>query len=738
MTRSERFAWGVAAASAGLFLVLTWPIPQAWTEEASHPRLLDRNGTVLFEQRIPTRGRTQWAGVEEVSPAVVDALLASEDRRFWWHPGVDPIGIARAAWANLRAGRVVQGGSTLTQQLARSVAPRPPGLWGKVVEATRAVRLEVWMSKTQILEQYLNRASFGQGAYGIETAAQEMFDEDASTLSISESAMLVGLLTAPERMHPRRDFQRAIQARDQVLKDMVDAELLAPEVADLAQQEPLQLRPPERPGLAPHLGIRLLGDSSVGDVQTTLDADLQRDVQEILTAQIAALEDKGVTQGAVLVVHWPTSEVRAWVGSADWTQNSGQFDGVQTPRSPGSTLKPFAYGLAFDGEGLRPGDVLSDLPGTWDTPKGKWTPGNYSGKFHGPVRARVALASSLNLPAVRLADEVGVTNLHQILTRAGVGLTAGPRTYGLGLVLGDSEVTLASVVEAYAGLARGGLRVPLQVQPQPPTSSDRFMSPKAAWWVRDILSDRGAQSIGFGDANIFRRGYPLAVKTGTSTGFRDNWTVGWAGEWVVGVWVGNFDGKPMGRVTGITGAAPTWARVLDRAIRARDVGFVSPPAWETPPDWVREDVCALSGANATERCPLTEVEFRPKRLDVRPPCDWHRTEGLVWPSEFAGWAHDHGANPYADPAMVGGGSLQIQVPVDGAELYFDPRTPSGLPLRAQVPVGTQEVIWRVDGTEVARVGPPFSSRWDSPVPGPHTISVEAEGRPQASVNVQIR
>ena len=738
MTRSERLAWALAAVSVGLFLVLTWPIPGSWADEPSHPRMLDRNGTVLFEQRIPAQGRSQWTPLDEVSPVVVDALLASEDRRFWWHPGVDPVGIARAARANLRAGRVVEGGSTLTQQLARNVAVRPTGLWGKGVEATRAVRLEVWMSKSQILEQYLNRASFGQGAYGIQAAAQEIFDEDASTLSVSEAALLVGLLTAPERLHPRRDLPQAIQARDRVLDDMVEAGVLAQETAALAKQEPPQIRPPRRPGLAPHLGVRLLSHSVAGDVQTTLDADLQRDVQDILTAQIASLEGKGVTQGAVLVVHWPTSEIRAWVGSADWAQHAGQFDGVRTPRSPGSALKPFVYGLAFDGEGLRPGDIVSDLPGSWDTPKGKWTPGNYSGQFHGPVRARVALASSLNLPAVRLVDELGVENLHQTLLRAGVALTASPRTYGLGLVLGDSEVTLASVVEAYAGLARGGLNVPLQVQPQPSTASKRFMSPKAAWWVRDILSDRAAQSLSFGDAKVFRRGYPLAVKTGTSTGFRDNWTVGWAGEWVVGVWVGNFDGKPMGRVSGITGAAPTWGKVMDRALGVRNPNFVEPTAPEIPGDWVREDVCSLSGATATDRCPLTEVEFRPKRLAVRPPCDWHRAEGLVWPAQYARWAHDHGANPYANPVLVGEGSLQIQVPVDGAELYFDPRTPSGLPLRAQVPVGTPEVIWRVDGTEVARVGPPFSSRWDRPQSGRHTVSVEAQGQPPAIVTIDIR
>ncbi len=420
---------------------LSWPIPDSWTTPEEHRRVVDRNGEVLLERRVPSRGRSEWVELDEVAPALIDAVLAAEDDRFYSHLGVDPKAVVRAARANARAGQVVQGGSTITQQTARLVAGRPPGLWGKVVEAGRAVRLEAQLTKEEILTQMLNRAWFGAGAAGVQAASQEIFGEQASGLSLSEAATLVALLPAPERLDPRKDLAAATAARDRVLDRMVLTGRVDAEVAEQAKKEPLQLRRPRRPGLAPHLANRLLAQSEAVEIQTTLDADLQREVQALVAREIGALRHRDVDHGAVVVIHVPTSEVRAWVGSADWTAADGQNDGVVARRSPGSALKPFVYGIAFEEE-VRPGDVLPDLAVRYETPHGTWSPGNYSGGTRGPVRAREALGSSLNLPAVHLLQQVGVTTLHQRLRAAGVELTAPARTYGLGVALGDADISI--------------------------------------------------------------------------------------------------------------------------------------------------------------------------------------------------------------------------------------------------------------------------------------------------------
>lgn len=726
-----------AALLAGVVLLgigLAWPLPEGWTAPAEHRRVVDRNGAVLLERAMPERGRSEWVELGQVAPVVVDALLAAEDDRFHQHPGVDPWAIGRAARANWRAGRVVQGGSTLTQQTARLMAGRPPGLWGKGVEAWRAVRLELHLGKREILTQVLNRSWFGAGAAGIEAAATEFFGEHASGLSVSEAATLVALLPAPERLDPRRSRRAAMLARDRVIERMVDTGRLDRETADRALREPLQLARPDRPGTAPHLAVHLLSTREGTVVQTTVDRSLQQDVEAIVADVVGGLRHRDVDHGAVLVVHVPTSEVRAWVGSADWRAPDGQIDGVRTRRSPGSTLKPFLYGVAFE-QGLRPGDVLADLPVRYDTPHGTWSPGNYGGTIRGPVRAREALASSMNLPAVALLDEVGVATLHRRLEQAGIRLTAPARTYGLGLALGDAEIGLIDLATAYAGLARGGVHRPLKLGPDDPSPETRFLSADAAWMVQDILSDPQARLAGFGRHGVLERRYDSATKTGTSQGFRDNWTVGWAGDWLVAAWVGNFDARPMGHVSGVTGAGPLWAQVMDRLVGEQR------PRFGEPEGWVKHEVCALSGEGRAPHCPHGISEWLPPAAEPRAPCTWHQSDGSVaWPAAFAEWAHDRRAHPYAEE-VAGSGRPAITWPSDGAELHVDPRIPAehrAVGLRATAPSGAREAVWTVDGERLATVGPPFHVSWPDPAKGAHRVELVVDGEPAAAVQVHIR
>ncbi|MCA9494966.1 MAG: transglycosylase domain-containing protein, partial [Myxococcales bacterium] len=526
--------WRTLIASAAALVTLAVaidlvrPLPAWWFAPVEARRVYARDGELLAERALPERGRPDWVDLDEVAPALIDALVASEDRRFGHHPGVDPIAVGRAAWHDLQAGAFVEGGSTLHQQTARLLAGRPGGLPGKLVEAWRALKLGWHLSDDEVLAWYVNRAYFGRGCWGVACAARRTFDESPASLSVSEAATLVGLLPSPERLHPEVHPDASRAARDRVLDRMVAANRLTPELADEARAEPIELRRFVPEGIAPHfVALSLDDDPDRVDVHTTLDAGLQRTVERLVREQLKSLRGREVDHASVLVVHLPTDEVRAWVGSAGFDAPSGQVDGVRAPRSPGSALKPFVYELAFE-RGDRPSDVLLDVPTRFGTSHGTWTPTNYSGVFHGPVSMRSALGSSLNVPAVRLLDDLGVPVLQQRLVDLGMERARRPASQvGLGLALGDVEVTLEELATAYGALARGGRARPFVRQlgaPRPPARA--VLDPAATALVVDVLADPGARVLGFGRYGPLERAYPAAVKTGTSTDWRDNWTVG--------------------------------------------------------------------------------------------------------------------------------------------------------------------------------------------------------------------
>lgn len=721
------------AASAALLVVLValvWPLPRGGFEPVGQERLLDRHGGVLAERAVPDRGRERWVELDDVAPAFVDALVAAEDGRFFAHPGVDPLAVARAARANLRAGRVVQGGSTLTQQTARLLFGRPPGLRGKVVEAWRAVRLDLWLSKREILTWYVNRAWFGRGAYGVEAAARAWFDETAAGLSVAEAAALVALLPAPDRISPDRDPVEAERRRHRVIDAMVRKGKLDADTALRAKAEPLQLRRPWRDDRAPHLAARLLKGER-REVRSTLDPTLQRRVEAMVREELDALAGREVDHAAVLVASVHTGEVLAYVGSGDFHAPDGQVDGVRARRSAGSTLKPFLYALAFE-EGFRPSGVLPDVPRQYGTSHGSWSPENYGERFRGPVRAREALASSLNLPAVALAERVGLSVLHDRLRAAGLRLPERPAHYGLGLALGGGEASLEELVAAYAALARGGW-APLRYEVDAPVVEPvPLFSPEATWLVTDILSDPVARVPGFGRRGPLARAYPAAVKTGTSTGHRDNWTIGYTPDHVVGVWVGNFDNRPMGDVSGVTGAGPLWARVMDEVTAGAVRPFPPPPA-----TLERRPACALSGGAPGPSCPHVVHDWFHRDDPPTEPCDWHLPAcGVAWPPEYRAWAEDQGLLVVRDGCPIEG-EIAVAWPVDGATLYVEPDARGPLYLRALAPVGARAARWWVDGIELTAPGrTALEAAW-SPTAGEHRIDLEIEGRRARPVRVRV-
>ncbi|HEY8469036.1 MAG TPA: penicillin-binding protein 1C, partial [Longimicrobiales bacterium] len=550
----------------------------------------------------------------------------------------------RALRDNLAAGRVVSGASTLTMQTARLLRPTPRSWPGKLAQALWALRLEAHLDKATILEQYLNRVPLGQGAVGVEAAARLYFGRSARDLSLGQAALLAGLARAPSRDNPLVDPARARERRDRVLDRMTALGFARPEDVARAREEPVGANAAPASFLAPHFTTQLLlraeGDvAPTGTWRTTLDLALQQELEAEVRHTVARLEERGARHAAAVVLENQTGAILAWVGSPDFFADAdGQVDMVVSRRQPGSTLKPFLYGLAFD-RGYTAATVLPDVPRTYETTTGPYRPRNYDRRFRGPVRARVALASSLNVPAVELAHRLGVGAFLATLHDAGFkSLDQSADHYGLGLALGNGDVTLLELANAYRGLANGGVWRPVRWleavddAPVPAAAEEgrRFLSAGAAALVLDILSDPVARIPGFGVETPLDFPFPAAAKTGTSRHFTDNWAVAVTGGFTVAVWVGDFTGRPMRGVSGISGAGPLLYRSVLRVARRYPPGHLPTPesvgATAVP-------ICLVSGLRATNGCPSTVEWFLPGTEPTRDD-DWYRDGRVVLPPEY--------------------------------------------------------------------------------------------------------
>ncbi len=690
-------------------------------------RYLDRNGHLLREVRADDGTRAANVPLAAVGDRVESAMLAAEDARFYHHPGVDPLAVVRAAGSSLLRRRVVSGASTLTMQLARTVSPHRRNLMGKFFEAALALRIEASLDKRAILEAYLNRVAFGPQLRGVDAASRYWFDKPPQALSWAEAATLASLPRGPS-LYAAPSRLGALRARrDGVLRRMAAAGDLPPEDLERALSEPLAS--PVRTGTfgAPHFVAAVAqgrlggaGAEPVQEVTTTVDAELQREAEEATARVVRELRSKRVTAGSAVVLDNETGEVLAYVGSPGWsdTKALGQNDGVLALRQPGSTLKPFVYAVAMDGAsggGLTPSTLLADLELHLVVPGGVYAPNNYDGRFHGPVRLREALANSYNVPAVRVANEVGPERVLELLHALGMtSLRETPETYGPAIALGDGEVRLLELARAYAILARGGrdlevravrgatLRSTRAAWTAPPSAEPRqVITPVVASMLTDVLADRRARTASFGERNVLDLPFEVAAKTGTSKGYRDNWTVGYTREVTVAVWVGNFDGAPMEGVSGISGAGPLFRAVMTAAMRGRSP---APLVAHDEEAMTKVRVCALSGDRAGASCGHVLEEWVPKghelhactmhepvRVDVRnglragPGCGPQVTATRVFEvfrAPYAEWAIGVGradAPRGFSPACPGDGlasdasdgGLHVVYPHDGARFILD-------------------------------------------------------------------
>jgi len=755
--RAAVWTAGVSIVLCACAYVRLGPIPAELLDlrDAESTAIVDRNGELLYESRSADGARTSWMSPDRLPGTLVDATIAAEDRRFFKHPGVDAVAVARASLRNVRRRRWVEGGSTITQQVAklllnRREPRRSRGVGAKMDEAVLALRLEHRLSKREILALYLNLAPYGNQLTGADRASRAYFGHGAALVSPAQAAFLASLPQRPSTFNPYRDPRRARLRQERVLAQMAQSGALDDVGLKAALAEQLRLAPEPPTFLAPHFVnrvVELAGPTRPRRIVTTLDASLQRDVSGIIRAARPSLARHGAHNVAAVVLDNATGEWLAWEGSGDYDDidHGGRIDGAVTPRQPGSALKPFTYALAFE-TGESPSTVLPDVPSYFDTGKEGvlYSPRNYDNQFHGPLLARKALAGSQNVPAVALAARVGVPNLLRFLRTAGLStFDKNAAYYGVGVTLGDAEVRLDELVAAYSIFARGGTALaPTLLERERPPQPRRIVSPRTAFWITDILSDDEARAYAFGRGGSLEFPFAVAAKTGTSQAYHDNWTIGYTRDVTVGVWVGNFDRRPLTGSSGVTGAGPIFHAIMLAAAKRGNGVLPDPEIKATkaaPERMTRRVVCALSGLIAAPDCPRQIEEWVADEGDER-TCDWHRatTRGVVvqWPREFHDWA---AANRLLNVTVASQAHstreretapVRVLSPPDGAVYLIDPtlrREFQTVALRGEGEGGTS-LEWRVDDVLFGTSAGDAPLNWTL-ASGAHVISVrDGQGR----------
>lgn len=757
------------------------PLDSATSGSAAVP-----SGTVVSFGQLDrgSGGKDEAAGLEhragptlaQRADRLAEATIMAEDERFFGHRGVDPISLGRALVADVRALRVVQGGSTISQQLVKlrlgGAGPKGSGLGDKARQALYAVRLERRYSKDEILSAYLAEAPYGGRVIGAEAASKQYFGVSASQLSWAQAAYLAALPQRPTAFNPKRDRSRAVTRQRWILDRLHADNRISTATWQAERKASLAFASTADgdPSIAPHFVELLLGKTPVGATatsrslaigsktskgskgskgskvqRTTIDASLQRDVVGIARHNREVLRKRKAANVSVLVIDNATGAIRAWEGSGDYfaAKTGGAINGPLIPRQIGSTIKPFIYAQSFD-TGTSPGDLVEDTPLRLSSASGVFAPQNYDHRFRGPLSARVALGSSINVPAVRVLRDVGVRSVGNELAAAGITLPAPAATYGLSLGLGATEISLLDLTYAYAAFSREGRSLyPVVLEPAARQAGGKqVVSAESAFLVSDVLADNVARTPAFGRASVLKMPFAASVKTGTSQDFHDNWVIGYTRDFTVGVWVGNFDRTPLAGATGVSGAGPVFNATMLAACQrlggqCRSVGV--PPqvslraaqatadvgeAAESLGDAVSGEATANDEANVALPSPA-ELMFGPApaalvRAQFCADLDCKR---LVADWDWRGRARrvDQPFSEPTDPGQssgvpaVAGKSVRMRLvePGNGAKYLLDPSRP----------LGTQRIPLRVVG---AAVPPTFSvdgvvqrnSSW-AMVPGSH-------------------
>lgn len=728
-----------------LFLsAFIYPLPHDIFDYQSQEsvRVYDRNGYMLREIISLDQGRGRWSSLENISPKALIAAVYAEDRRFYAHRGIDVLALGRAVLQNIRAGETVSGGSTISAQLVRNLYGHPRNLFYKIIENWQAVRLEHTLKKNEILEHYLNRIPFGNQTFGIEAASQLYFGKSAAELSWAESAFLMALPKSPTQYNPYRNFAKAKERQEIILRQLREYRQIDDLDFDRAVLEPILLFPKTSPFNAPHFVDWIMKQPNhESDLHTSLDLPLQQACEKIVQAHVEQLKAENVSNAAVLVTDNATGQIRVMIGSADYFNETrdGQFNAVFAKRQPGSALKPFTYALAFD-RGYTPATIIPDVETVIESKHGRFTPLNYDNQFHGPVRARVALACSYNVPAVRILQDIGVDRLLSKLHECGFrSLTESADHYGHGLTLGNGEVTLYELARAYAILANRGrpFELTYDITSSPFNPSRKLFSESSVFFVSDILSDASARAPAFGYDSPLSLPFPCAAKTGTSSDYRDNWTAGYTRDYTVVVWVGNFDNQPMVRISGVTGAGPIFREIMLLLHRKK-----APSLFPKPSPVAEIYICGTSGDLPHNGCPYIMKEYFENGKEPKTNCSVHDNKGFVsyaaFGPVFKKWSEMHSQREksirtYPDDSLhpaskKAGLRLKIISPARDAEFKIDPnhlRQYQSIDFDLFAPEGVTEVTWYLNGQFYSKNRWPYKTIWNL---RPGTFILKAETR----------
>lgn len=780
--------WGVNLALFGL-MVLMWavwrqPYPHEWFAAGTISlRIQDRDGRFLHEEPAANDRFGTWLPGDRLPRSIRIATLAAEDHRLYRHHGVDAWAVLRAVWSNTTKGRRVSGASTLAMQLVRQLRPASRTYSNKIKEMYWALVLQRDLGAEGIMREYLNRAPYGNRVQGVQRAALLYFDRPASDLSLAQAAFLAALPWSPSLLNPFRlsGQRRAWKRAKHILQRARILGLITQTMYLEALGDPLHLRKkPRRSIESVHLTAQIAASwkrqpttplrRQIATIRTTLDRKLQKAAAQILRQHLADLRSYGAGTGAVVVIDHHSGDILAYVGSHAYLdkEKHGAIDYVRTPRAPGSTLKPFIYAQAIDTRQYTGATLLSDISASFLWKKGAYHPQNYDDRSLGPLRMRVALGNSRNIPALHALAKAGVPEVLQRLRKLGMhhyNKNAG--YYGLGLALGSGAESLLNLTRAYAVLARGGksLRVRWLHQARdslqrpvpteqwkghlltPPLAPEQLLPKDAAQIVAHILADPIARLPSFGRYSALELPFPTAVKTGTSQGHRDAWTLGFSDRVTVGCWIGNHDQRRMRHVSGGMGCGPIFRAVMLEAMKRMEPEKpVQPP--QPPSTWKHTMICALSGFPASSQCPgAVEEWFPPAHKHLHQRCPFHknlridRRNGLLAgptcdpqhtlqrpfvlvPPAYQLWAHimqlsqpPHRYSPACPPAHKTSDpslSLHIRSPTNGARYIFDETIPSDystLSLEVDVSRPVDSIVWYANGHEIGRKSWPYRMRW---------------------------
>jgi penicillin-binding protein 1C len=754
-----------------LFLkILPFPELNAYRERSFGTVVTDRNGNVLRVFPADDGVKREWASLGEIPAGALKIFIRAEDRRFYFHPGIDVFSLAGSFQRNIKAGRTVSGASTITMQLARLVSPHSGGLAGKLREARDAVRIEAKLSKKEILELWLNGIPFGSNIEGLPAMTRGRFGRSIGELDENRAALLAAVPRRPGLYDPAINPEAAVSAAI-ALSERAGLALREDELMEAAKEAGRNALGPadsRAPFLAPHFTERITKDIYHGvhgvtrsnkknldfsTVKTTLDLGLQCYAEDLLALELALLARNRVRNGAILAIENDTGAVRAYIGSASWFNEAiaGKIDGVSFRGQPGSCLKPFLYAQALDA-GFSPADIMPDLPTVFGS-REAYIPSNFNNRFNGPVRLRIALASSLNIPAVYILERLGVRAFEEYLVGLGfdsIRETMG--THGTGLALGNAEVSLEEMVRGFSAFPRGGSPAELRwinaeesspgLESRKPETPLPQMSPYAAWIIRDILSDRSSRFVGFGPAPVLATPFASMFKTGTANQFQHIWALGATKRFTVGVWMGNFSGETVIGSTGSSIPARIASRllaVMEESARTGNGALLNENLADLVPDFgsivgiTELQICALSGLAAGPYCTGIVREWL-RNEKIPTICTWHSIAGLFYPPEYQAWLNER----FRSGSVRQDGGGRIRNPASGSVFYLDPSIPPyAQALRIETNGFNPDALVYSNGILQGSLN--YAGVYAFPLSrGYHTVLVEDINGNSASVDFEIR